>query len=143
MKKTHLLLTSILFLSLSLLSTKSAKAQCDTIATICSQNFTKEYLSDGQDYRALLINEQTAEFHLTLYGGSIYRFGACSGMNSGNLIFRVYDQDYNEIFSNQEHELSAYWDFKVNSTLDVIVEANLNQEKVNSGCAVLLVGFKP
>jgi len=143
MKKINLLYTSILFLSITLFSVKETQAQCDTIATICNQNFTKEYLSDGQEYRALLINEQTAEFHLTLYGGSIYRFGACSGMNSGNLVFRVYDQDYNEIFSNSEHELSPYWDFKVNSTLDVIVEANLNQDKVNSGCAVLLVGFKP
>jgi len=67
-------------------------AHCDTIASICSKNFSKEFLSDGQEYRALLVDDQTAEFHLTLYGGSIYRFGACSGMNSGNLIFRVYDQ---------------------------------------------------
>jgi len=118
-------------------------AQCDTIANICSNNFTKEYLSDGQEYRALLVDEQTAEFHLTLYGGSIYRFGACSGLENGNIIFRVKDQEYNELFSNQNHQLAPYWDFKTESTLDVIVEANLNLEKVNSGCAVLLVGFKP
>ncbi|MEQ8908007.1 MAG: hypothetical protein RIC95_02355 [Vicingaceae bacterium] len=119
------------------------KAQCDTIATICSENFTKEYLSDGQEYRALLIQEQTAEFHLTLYGGSVYRFGACSGLDSGNLIFRLYDEERNEIFSNKEHDIAPYWDFEVKSTLDVIVEANLNQDKLSSGCAVLLVGFKP
>ena len=119
------------------------QAQCDTIATICEKNFTKDYLSDGQEYRALLIEDQTAEFHLTLYGGSIYRFGACSGLDDGNLIFRLYDEERNELFSNAEHMLSPYWDFKVKSTLDIIVEANLNQEKVSSGCAVLLVGFKP
>jgi hypothetical protein len=55
----------------------------------------------------------------------------------------VLDQEYNELFSNQEYQLAPYWDFKVESTLDVIVEANLNLEKVSSGCAVLLVGFKP
>ena len=119
------------------------QAQCDTIATICEKNFTKDYLSDGQEYRALLIEDQTAEFHLTLYGGSIYRFGACSGLDDGNLIFRLYDEERNELFSNAEHMLSPYWDFKVKSTLDIIVEANLNLEKVSSGCAVLLVGFKP
>lgn len=118
-------------------------AQCDTIATICSQNFTRDYLSDGQEYRALLIDDQTAEFHLTLYGGSIYRFGACSGLTEGNLFFRVYDEERNEIFSNQEHKIAPYWDFKVENTLDVIVEANLNELKASSGCAVLLVGFKP
>ena len=140
--KRGLLLTGIL-VSIFLGISQSASAQCDTIATICGNNFTKDYLSDGQEYRALLIDDQTAEFHLTLYGGSTYRFGACSGLNNGNLIFRLYDQERNELFSNKEYSIAPYWDFKVSSTLDVIVEANLNEEKVSSGCAVLLVGFKP
>lgn len=132
-------------LSLSLLlglASADLQAQCDTIATICSQNFTRDYLSDGQEYRALLLEDQTAEFYLTLYGGSIYRFGACSGLTEGNLFFRVYDDQINEIFSNEEHQIAPYWDFKVESTLDVIVEANLNELKTSSGCAVLLVGYK-
>lgn len=131
-----------ILISLLVISSRS-NAQCDTIATICSENFTNEYLSDGQEYRALLVDEQTAEFHLTLYGGSIYRFGVCSGLEEDNIKFKVLDQEYNLIFSNQEHQLASFWDFKVESTLDVIVEANLNLAKVNSGCAVLLVGFKP
>ena len=53
------------------------------------------------------------------------------------------DDQRNDIFSNEDHETAPYWDFKVESTLDVIVEANLNPEKAASGCAVLLVGFKP
>lgn len=136
-------LSAVFFLVLFVSFGKETIAQCDTIATICEKNFTKDFLSDGQEYRALLIEDQTAEFHLTLYGGSIYRFGACSGLKDGNLIFRLYDEESNELFSNAEHQLSPYWDFKVKSTLDVIVEANLNLEKVSSGCAVLLVGFKP
>jgi hypothetical protein len=141
MKKFLLSFTCLV--AVFLLNSKISNAQCDSIATVCSKNFTKEYLSDGQEYRALLIEEQTAEFHLTLYGGSTYRFGACSGLSDGNLIFRLYDEERNELFSNKEHALSPYWDFKVNSTLDIIVEANLNLDKVSSGCAVLLVGFKP
>lgn len=124
------------------ISTK-VNAQCDSIANICAKNFTTEYLSDGQEYRALLFEDQTAEFHLTLYGGSVYRFSACSGMENGNLKFRLLDQEMNELFSNADYSIAPYWDFEVNSTLDVIVEGNLNLEKVNSGCAVLLVGFKP
>lgn len=121
----------------------SAFAQCDSIAKQCEKNIAKNYLSDGQEYRALLVDDETAEFQLTLYGSSTYRFAACSGLTDGNLIFSVYDQDRNLLFSNKEHEMSPYWDFKVNNTLDVIVEGNLNSEKLNSGCAVLLVGFKP
>jgi len=131
------------FIALFISFAGEVNAQCDTIATICNQNFTREYLSDGQDYRALLFDDQTAEFHLTLYGQSIYRFAACSGRTSGNLIFRVYDKDRNDIFNSSEHENAPYWDFNVTSTLDVIVEGNLNLDEVESGCAVLLVGFKP
>jgi|SRR5690554_1038230 len=141
-KKSTLVLFSVLLTTLLLTSIES-NAQCDTIANVCERNFTDAYLSDGQEYRALLVDEQTAEFHLTLYGGSVYRFGACSGLDNGNLIFRLLDKDRNRIFTNEDHELSPYWDFQVNSTLDVIVEANLNAEKISSGCAVLLVGFKP
>lgn len=141
MKKRFLFIGTLFALLLG--SSLTVKSQCDTIATLCNKNFTNNYLSDGQEYRALLIEEQTAEFHLTLYGGSTYRFGACSGLKAGNLIFRLYDEERNEIFSNEKHDVSPYWDFKVSSTLDVIVEANLNLENVNSGCAVLLVGFKP
>lgn len=119
------------------------KAQCDSIANICAQNMSKEYLSDGQEYRALIFDEQTAEFHLTLYGGSIYRFAACSGFTNGNLKFRVLDEEMNELFANTDYSIAPYWDFEVTSTLDVIVEGNLNLDKVQSGCAVLLVGFKP
>ncbi len=137
------LIISFCLISTFCLSNQKANAQCDTIATICGTNFSQEYLSDGQEYRALLVDEQTAEFHLTLYGGSIYRFGACSGMDNGNLKFRVLDEEMNELFSNADYEMSPYWDFDVSSTLDVIVEANLNLDNVSSGCAVLLVGFKP
>ena len=140
MKNFFLLLFATI--SLSLISFES-KAQCDTIATICTQHFTQDYLSDGQEYRALLLDDQTAEFHLTLYGGSVYRFGACSGLENGNLLFRLYDNQRNEIFSNRNHQIAPYWDFEVENTLDVIVEANLNPQKASSGCAVLLVGFKP
>ncbi len=122
---------------------QEANAQCDTIATVCGNNFSKAYLSDGQEYRALLFEEQTAEFHLTLYGGSIYRFAACSGLENGNLKFRLLDEEMNELFSNADFDNAPYWDFEVESTLDVIVEGNLNLEKVSSGCAVLLVGFIP
>ncbi|KAA3650958.1 MAG: hypothetical protein DWP98_03675 [Bacteroidetes bacterium] len=141
MKKLTILISATILLCLA--NINETQAQCDTIASICSQNFSKNYLSDGQEYRALLFEEQTAEFHLTLYGGSVYRFSACSGLSNGNLIFRVLDEEMNELFTNKDYEVSPYWDFEVESTLDVIVEGNLNLEKVNSGCAVLLVGFKP
>jgi hypothetical protein len=120
----------------------TANAQCDSIASLCRKNITAEYISDGQAYRALLVNQEVAEFSATFFGGSTYRMAACSGFSDGNLIFSIYDQERNLLFTNSEHKNAPYWDFKLNSTLNCTIEAQLNSTGGTSGCAVLLVGFK-
>src|ERR1051326_3293021 len=134
-------LTVFFILALALLFASSeSKAQCDTIVSICAKHIMSPFLSDGQQYRALLIGDQNAEFHTTFYGGGTYRIAACSGLKDGNLIFSVFDEERNLLFSNKDFKNAPYWDFKVNSTLDVILEATLGGAQ--SGCAVVLVGFK-
>lgn len=133
------------FISLAVISfvfASKASAQCDTIATLCSKHMTSKYISDGQSYRALLLDQEVAEFHVTLFGGSTYRIAACSGLSDGNLIFSVFDQERNLLFTNSEHKNAPYWDFKLKSTVDVIIEAQLAGGNTASGCAVLLIGFK-
>lgn len=45
-----------------------ATAQCDTIASICAKHIISTFISDGQQYRSLLLNsEETAEFHTKLF----------------------------------------------------------------------------
>ena len=118
-------------------------AQCDTIANACAKHLAADFISDGQQYRALLLNaEETAEFHATFYGGSTYRIAACSGLTDGNLIFSVFDTERNLLFTNNEYSNAPYWDFKINSTLDCIIEARLDGMNQGSGCAVVLIGFK-
>jgi hypothetical protein len=101
-------------------------AQCDTIASLCVKNLTAKYISDGQQYRALLLSKEVAEFNATFYGGTTYRLAACSGLKDGSLEFRVFDKQRNLLFTNIEHKNAPYWDFKF----------------VKSGCAVLLISFK-
>jgi len=119
-----------------------AHAQCDTIASLCEKNITAEYIPDGQFYRALLKDDETAEFDLTLYGGTTYRIAACSGTSDGNLVFSVYDKEHNLLFSNKDFNNDPYWDLVVANTLDVTIDAVLDTRKSSSGCAVLLIGFK-
>ncbi len=116
--------------------------QCSAIVTACESNLPASYIPDGQFHYALLNEEETAEFGMTLFGGTTYRVAACSGTTDGNLFFTVYDGDHNEIFSNRDHDSAPYWDFVVAGTLDVIIEANLDNSKASSGCAVVMVGFK-
>ncbi len=133
--------TTIIFAGIGI---SSYYSQCDTIANLCIKHITNNYISDGQQYRAMLLNaEETAEFRTTMFAETIYRFAACSGLKDGNLIFRVLDKDRNVLFTNQDYKNAPYWDFKTKSTIDVIIEAQLDPDRnPGSGCAVLLIGFK-
>lgn len=119
----------------------ASQAQCESIADDCSEHLT-EYISDGQFYRALLYNDQVAEFETTLFGGNTYRIAACSGEEQGNLIFRLFDQEGNLLFTNVDYSNAPYWDFVVENTMNCSIEAQLDLNKQDSGCAVILIGFK-
>lgn len=124
--------------------TNTTSAQiADTIANSCARHLESQFISDGQQYRALLMNvDETAEFHTTLYGGTLYRIAACSGLSDGNLVFSLYDSERNLLFTNSEFKNAPYWDFKINNTLDCVIEAKLDGATQGSGRAVVLIGFK-
>ncbi len=117
-------------------------SQCDDVATTCAEHLSANYISDGQFYRALLYSDQVAEFETTLFGSNTYRIAACSGESGGNLIFRIYDQERNLLFTNMEYSNAPYWDFAVSNTMICTIEAQLDLNRLESGCAVLLIGFK-
>jgi len=141
MERIRIIAGAIIFFSL-VFSDLDVNAQCDITADVCSDHISSEYLSDGQNYRALLLDDQIAEFHATLFGGTTYRVAACSGLYDGNLIFRLYDKDRNLMFNNIDFQNAPYWDFELKSTVDCIIEAQLDPKAGASGCAVLLIGFK-
>jgi hypothetical protein len=131
------ILTSIIFVFIL----SSGYSQCDGIAQTSKNNFTSEYISDGQTYRALLVDDQMAEFSSIFFGGTTYRISAASGKTNG-LVFNVLDQNRNILFTSSDYENAEYWDFTVENTINCIIEAQLDQSVQNSGCAVLLIGFK-
>jgi len=120
----------------------SSYSQQDILLNFCSKNLTNDYISDGQQYISLLNGNELAEFKATFYGGSTYRITACSGSQNGNLIFSVYDKNRKELFSNRDYKNAPYWDFKFNSTMECIIEAQLDENGPKSGFALLLIGFK-
>jgi hypothetical protein len=126
----------------------TAQESCDDL-----HSFVKKYLepksgdkgvfiSDGQEYRVFLDGDQKAEFHFTFYGGSVYRLASSAGSQSRAIIFEIYDEERNLLFTNESFNNEPFWDFKVNNTIDVIVQARLDLDKKESGCAVMLLGFK-
>jgi hypothetical protein len=138
MKKITTLLMLIALISFS----SEMFAQCDSLADYCQKHITSQYISDGQTYRALLSGDDVAEFQTTLFKGTTYRIAACSGSTDNNLIFKIVDQDKNILFSNADYSNAAYWDFFVEYTMSVTIESTLDKNKTDSGCAVIVIGFK-
>jgi hypothetical protein len=132
----------LIIFAISLLSVLDARAQADTLMRFCARHIPSDYISDGQVYQTPISVGETAEFNVTFYGGSQYRIAACSGLEDGNLIFTVYDKDRNELFCSKNQKNTPLWDFKFNSTVDCIIEAQLDEMAPPSGFAILLIGFK-
>ncbi len=132
----------LLCFSLPLFSKSDVYAQCDGIANTCEQHIIREFISDGQAYRALLSGADVAEFETTLLGGNTYRIAACSGTSDSNLIFRIFDEEKNLLFSNSDYSNAPYWDFSIENTMVLTIEATLDVTRSTSGCAVLVIGFE-
>lgn len=123
---------------------------CDSLASVCKKMLKTPgkaekgtlFVSDGQTYRAFLDEDQTSEFQTTFFGGNTYRIAASAGTRENYIIFEVRDNQNNLIFSNIDHKNAPYWDFKVESSLDVVISMSLDANKKSSGCAVMLIGFK-
>jgi len=131
-----------LLLILVICSANAVHAQCDTTAFYAHKYLKENFIPDGQSYRALIYGDQVAEFETTLFGNSTYRIVGFSGLEKEQLIFSLYDEEDNLLFSNRNHGNSPYWDFEIESTLKVRLETTLDKTKQSSGCAVLLVGFE-
>jgi len=125
-----------------LLSHTELSAQCDTTAQYANRYMSERFVPDGQSYRALIFDDQVAEFHTTFYGGSRYRIVGFSGLEKEQLVFSLYDQEDNLLFTNEEHQNAPYWNFEFESTVTGRIEARLDLLKQTSGCAVLLIGFE-
>ena len=119
-----------------------AHAQCEEQIEQATKLLTDQFISDGQVYRALVYDDQLAEFDVTLYGGATYRIAAVTGNREGMLQFSLIDEENHVLFTNSEFENASYWDFKINSTLNCTLEAKLDLEQTKSGCAVILIGFE-
>ena len=141
----------ILLLSLVVLgATFNTKAQeaCEELPQICEKSLAPTledpslYISDGQVYRAFIDEGQEAEFSATLYGGSRYRIAATAGSKDNYVIFEIRDIDGEVLFSNVDHANAPYWDFEIQNDIECFIVMKLDEDKRDSGCATMLIGFK-
>nr|WP_319398555.1 hypothetical protein [uncultured Carboxylicivirga sp.] len=116
-------------------------SQEDVLFNNCINQLKSPFIASGQPFKAFLTGDEVAEFHTTFFAGSLYRVVA-SSHQEGTILFSVYDKERNLLFTNEDHNSANYWDFKIEGSVECIVEARLDPEKTTSGIALLMVGFK-
>ena len=125
------MMKQLLFIGFTLFSAAFVNAQdCEAIVRNCETLLNKDtkgsqFISDGQVYTAFLDREK-AEFKTTFFGGSTYRIAASAGANEDYVIFTTKDLQGNILFSNKNYKNAPYWDFKVNQTLPVTIQTELD-----------------
>jgi hypothetical protein len=134
-------LAFLLIAILAVIAPTKLNSQEDVLFSNCISQLKSPFVASGQPFRAFLTGTEVAEFHTTFFSGSRYRVVACSHENN-NILFSIYDKERNLLFSNEDYEAAGSWDFKIEGSVECIVEARLNPEKSTSGIAMLMIGFR-
>ena len=133
----------ILILLFYLLVCNQSFAQNDTVFQKCAKYLKLPFVSDGQQYKAIVKNGEEAEFNSIFYGGSIYRIIGCSEFSDGIVSVKIKDIQNNILYDNQEFKNAPYWDFKFMNTMDCKIEAKVSTKSKNAGHVILMIGFRP
>ena len=131
----------ITFFSFVLLIASNSFAQ-NSSQKNCANLLSSGFVSDGQEYKAKLDENNIAKFYTTFYGGSQYRLIACSDLEKYPLILSVFDTEKNLLFCNKNYDYTPYWNFTFTSTLDCIIELEFDTETPIKDEVMLLIGFK-
>lgn len=92
-------------------------------------NSEPSFISDAQDYRALLSANEGATFITTFFSGNKYRICACTDVG-GPLSFTVTDHKGNVLFTNKDYENAPYWDLEFPVTIECKINVSLPPETV-------------
>ncbi len=89
------------------------------------------FISDAQDYRALLSGNESAEFIATFFSGNKYRICACTDIGAP-LSFTVSDHKGNVLFTNKDYENAPYWDLEFPVTINCKISVSLPPETIEA-----------
>jgi hypothetical protein len=148
MKKNYFFKAIITLCSMAFFST-TLTAQCNSTTFIkkkCLPNI-QPFIQSGQVNTIKLSSGQSTEMKLTFSSGQDYRILVCSESALGDVAFRVKDMSKKIIFDSRDNDYPDFWDFKVQSTQQFIVEvtAPVSDSPGSvppSGCVSIIVGFK-
>mgnify|MGYP006072316171 FL=1 len=139
------------FLAISIgvfLFSNTINAQCKRFTEKQCLPKLAPFTNNGQINNATLFEGDSASLIMTFYSLLDYRLIVCShDVLGAGAHFKVRDNDGNILFNSQEAQKSS-WDFRVNSTQDLMVSviAPKNPENLTdipaSGCVSIILGFR-
>lgn len=137
----------ILFTGTLLFSSFSGSAQCKNFAKRVCRLELAPFIHDGNYNAAILTEGEDAELFKTFYAGQEYRIAVCGSEALTRVEFKVMDVDRTVLYTNADNNYKLTWDFKVESTQQLIImvkvhEGPVESDIVNSGCVAIMFGLK-
>lgn len=123
------------------------KSQCKSFAKkVCKLELTP-YIHDGNFNAAILTEGEDAELYKTFYAGQNYRIYICASEALPDIEFQVLDVNRNVLYDNRKNDYSRIWDFKLESSQQLIISLRVKNSEVESdelfsGCVAIMFGIK-
>lgn len=135
------------------LVTFAANAQCKLHVKKQCLPALAPFSQSGQMSSARFAPGENAELQVTFNSGIDYRLMVCSEGVLGDVNFKVYDNDKQEVYNSKKDEnaknnsSSKVWDFNVANTqqLNIVLDippSDSPNKIIPEGCISIIVGFK-
>ena len=129
------------------LSGFTANAQCKNFAKRVCRLELAPFIHDGNFNAAILTESEDAELFKTFYAGQEYRIAVCGSEPLSKVEFQVLDVERRVLFTNASRNYAPTWDFKVETTQQLIVLVKVHDnpkssEMLASGCVAIMFGLK-
>ena len=123
------------------------KAQCKGFAKKVCKSELAPYIHDGNYNAAILTEGEDAELYKTFYAGQNYRIYICGSDALPEIEFQVLDVNRNVLYDNRKNDYSRVWDFKLQSSQQLIISLRVKNsegesEELVSGCVAIMFGIK-
>lgn len=125
----------------------SGKTQCKSFAKKVCKTELIPYIHDGNFNAAILTEGEDAELYKTFYAGQNYRIYICASDALPGIEFQVLDVNRNVLYDNRKNNFSKVWDFKLESSQQLIISLRVKSsegesEELVSGCVAIMFGIK-
>ena len=122
-------------------------AQCKNFAKKVCKLELAPYIHDGNYNAAILTEGEDAELFKTFYAGQEYRISICGSESLPPIEFQVLDVDRKLLYTNASRNYATSWDFKVESTQQLIGLVKVKSSEgesddLASGCVAIMFGLK-